>query len=272
MLPAPEAPEPARPVPVGRDAALPATVRSPAGFTADVSPAAAEAVDASGAAYAYVGASTKMPMAESKRARMREQEDYNRRAAQRSSSRRPVKWCRTTSVHRGGRGFRLSGRSCAGRGDRAGRLLRRPIDRVRAWVLASAIAGISGATLLSVVTTGFGVATTFALPSCNLKEATEGGPGSCPSVASNTGNGATTCGDSVCAAGNYCVTEAGPGCSTGCMATTQCPYGNYCDLTSPTQDIVGNLVGTCQQPSAQQLNAACPEDAGKSSSTDGGRD
>jgi hypothetical protein len=127
---------------------------------------------------------------------------------------------------------------------------------------ALAFAGISA---VAAITGIFALVTTFALPACNLAESDGGG---CPSVVVNRGNGETTCGNSTCSAGMYCVSDAGVGCASGCTATAQCPYGNYCDMTNPVPDLEGNPVGSCQPPTMQQQNGPCPDDGGSEGGAD----
>jgi hypothetical protein len=128
-------------------------------------------------------------------------------------------------------------------------------------VVGIAIASFSAVSVLPSV---FAVTTTFSLPACNVAES-EGGA-TCAAVTPNKGDGVTTCGDSTCAAGMYCVVDGGDNCASGCTSTSQCPYGNYCDLTNPTPDLEGNLFGTCTQPTLQQ-QAPC---ADASTTTDAG--
>jgi hypothetical protein len=135
--------------------------------------------------------------------------------------------------------------------------------------IALAFAGFSA---LGAAIGIFAVATTFSLPACNASES-EGGA-TCPSVTANQCNGETICGDSMCEEGNYCVSDSGSGCAPGCLVTAQCPFGDYCDLTTTTPDLAGNSVGTCLHPTLQQQNGACPDDGGSdasSSSKDAGK-
>ena len=141
----------------------------------------------------------------------------------------------------------------------------------RFFALALTTGGITiaGFSAVAVMTGAFAVVTTFALPACNLKE--DDGGAACSSVAANTGSGETQCGDAVCAAGTYCVTDAGDGCSPGCLVSAQCPYGNYCDLTSPSPDLAGNSVGACTQPTIQQ-RAPCGDAGASDASTSSSKD
>jgi hypothetical protein len=132
--------------------------------------------------------------------------------------------------------------------------------------LVAASLTIAGFSAVAVVTGAFAVVTTFSLPACTA--ANDAGA-ACSSVAANNGNGETTCGDSICAAGTYCVSDAGDGCSTGCIVTAQCPFGNYCDLTNAAPDLAGNSVGTCTQPTLQQ-QAPCADGGGADAASSAG--
>jgi hypothetical protein len=133
-------------------------------------------------------------------------------------------------------------------------------------VLSGIFAGISAAAVMSV---GVALVTTFSLPACNLKES-EGG--TCPTNIANQGSGTTPCGDSTCSAGTYCAIDGGDGCSNGCTATAQCPFGNYCDMSKPVPDLVGNMIGTCTPPTLEQQQGACPDDGGNDASSSSSKD
>ncbi|MEO7111782.1 MAG: hypothetical protein ABI183_15175 [Polyangiaceae bacterium] len=126
---------------------------------------------------------------------------------------------------------------------------------------------IAGFSAVAVATSAFAIVTTFSLPACNSSESEAGA--ACSSVTANKGSGETTCGDAICAAGTYCVTDAGNGCAPGCTVTAQCPFGNYCDLTNSAPDLAGNSVGTCTQPTLQQ-QAPCAEAGASDASTSAG--
>jgi len=137
---------------------------------------------------------------------------------------------------------------------------------VRRFFVAAGLT-IAGFSAVAVATGAFAIVTTFSLPACNLAESDAAA--ACSSVAANQSNGETACGDAICAAGTYCVTDAGDSCSTGCIVTAQCPFGNYCDLTNAAPDLAGNSVGTCTQPTLQQQAPCADAGAGDAASSAG---
>ncbi|WP_394829335.1 hypothetical protein [Pendulispora albinea] len=86
----------------------------------------------------------------------------------------------------------------------------------------------------------------------------------CYNVALNDQDGSSACAHTTCQPGRWCLDIQ---CLEGCIDTSNCARGSYCDLSNPSR-IAERNVGTCRTPtSAQEI--PCPRSDGGSNATCG---